>query len=225
MTTIEADPQDDAWDLYVAGWKVLKQGGRVREAESMLRTAAATGLPEASYGLGVALSYQRGRLAEEEAAFRAALGSDEPDYVCSAAMYLGELAHLRGDSEGARAAYALAERQEAPLSYQASCHLALLLAYAGDHDGARERFTSFAVWKGHQRDVDLTDGSADRLAQLFVGVAASRRTRVAWFQYVRARIWLSRLISARVANSRSATQWQSRITDRKSMLIERFWAW
>lgn len=225
MTTIEADPLDDAWDLYVEGWKVLKQGGRVREAEAMLRAAAAAGLPEASYGLGVALSYQRGRIAEEEAAFRAALASVEADYVCSSAIYLGALAHLRGDAEGAQAAYALAERQEDPRSFEASSKLALLLAYEGDREGARERLTSFAVWHGHERDVDLTDGTADRMAELFVAVAAGRRTRRAWFQYIRGWIWLRRAISARVANSRRATRCRTSLSDCTRRLAERFWAW
>jgi hypothetical protein len=81
------------------------------EAEAAYREAIARGFTDAWLWLGMLLATQPGREREEQAAYRAAMASENVETAAWAAGYLGNLVDLHyDDRSGARACFEFAEK-------------------------------------------------------------------------------------------------------------------
>ncbi len=217
----DRDPNDwwqRAYDLH-------GRGGHQAEAEAAYRQAIAGGLTEVWLGLGILLSTQPGRERDEEAAFRAAMASENLDTAARAALHLGDLMILvYDDRSAARACFEFAEKHGArDVAFPATHRLAHLLAYEGDREAALDRTRSYAIWFGDERNRDMSGEGVSTLS-MWVKVASGRYTREPFRRFVNFRGRAMRRRRSVVARSERLTSWSNRISKLRSRLAERFWA-
>lgn len=127
----------------------------------------------AAAGLGVELPLYR-NADQNEAAFREAIDSGDPDQAAAAASRLGDLLQERGDVAGAEAAFRLAidsgHREHAPL---AAISLGALLIEQEDAAGARDHF-QMAIDSGNAQAVPAAANCLGVLLQAQGDVSGAR---------------------------------------------------
>jgi len=215
----------DPYDAFERGHALHSVGGQGVAAETAYREAIAGGVTDAWLNLGILLATQRGREREEAAALRAAMASANLTVATWAAVRLGALlAHEQRDASGARACFEFAEEHgTGSISFAATGELAVLLAFGGDIDAARDRFRSFAIWYGHERHQDMSGTGAEIPAVLHTWLAGGRFTRRPWWLVRRGIFRARRRWCSLLARSRRATTQAERFRAFRARFAERFW--
>ena len=201
-------------------------GGHRAQAEAAYRRAIAGGMSDAWLGLGSLLTTQRGREHDAEAAFRAAMASENLETAASAAIYLGELVDLTHDDLAtARACYEFAERHgNREVGFRATQRLIALLAYQGDVEAAWDRMRSFAIWYGDERNVDMSSEGESGMP-LLIKIASGRHTREAFRRALHLRGRVSRSRRDVFARSERLTSWSDRVAEVRTQVAKCFWDW
>ena len=146
------------------------------EAESAYRDAIAGGVTEASLDWAGRCPRSPGAERDEEAAYRAAMASDDLATAAWAAAYLGEMLDIiYDDRSAARACFEFVEKYGSrTASFKASARLAEFLAYDGEIEAARDRVRSYAIAVGDERNQDMSGKGAESIALLVSGLAGGR---------------------------------------------------
>ena len=223
--SMHPEMEDAALAWFRRGYELHLRGGHAAEAEAAYRQAIAAGAVDAWLNLGLLLWLQRGRETDAVAALREAMASDDVARAAHAAVELGDVLYfLRDDVSAARACYEFAERNgDLPVAFRASGQLAMLLAFDGDTEAARERIRSFSIWYGDERDVDLVGGGAEILAVGLTTLAGARLTREPFRRGRRALFRARRLRRSIIASSRRASLVARRARDARRRAGQRFW--
>jgi hypothetical protein len=197
------------------------------EAEAAYRDAIAGGVTQAWPYLGRLLSMQPGRERDEEAAYRAAMASDDLETAAWAAGYLGDMLDIVYDDRStARACFEFVERHGSrTASFDATRRLAEFLAYDGDIEAARDRVRSYAISAGDERGQDMSGATAEFFALLVSGLAGGRYTRKTWRRYRRINFRANRRWHSLVAKSERLTSCHTRIIETRTRVAQRFWTW
>lgn len=217
--------EDAAFAWFERGYELHLRGGNVVEAEAAYRQAILAGADDAWLNLGLLLWLQRGREADAVAALREAMASDDVGRAAHAAVELGDLLYfVRDDVLAARRCYEFAERNGAlPVAFKATVQLAMLLAFDGDTEAARERIRSFAIWYGDERDVDMVGGLAEIPAVMMTTLARARLTREPFRRGRRTIFRARRFRRSVIAKSHRASLITRRAREARQRASQRFW--
>ena len=169
---------DPGYPRLVEG-RTLHTQRRWAAAERAYREAIAAGRVDGWLFLGLVLQPWPGRETEAEAAFRAAMADDNPEFSARAANELGHmLLRLEGDLAGARECFAFAvERGSGRTRESATLTLAHILGAEGDREGAADGFRSVAAERFRAAGIEVGDDELRRFASAMAGLTLRPRLR------------------------------------------------
>lgn len=156
--------QDRLEDPYYEGIALAKQPGQSLAAEAALRRAIGAGRDSAWLRLAAVLAAQPGREDDEEQALRAAVAVETLERSTYASWHLASLLHhVRGDRDGARAAFGHATTATGQHALAALRQLAILAALDGDHRARRALLAEFVHRSLDEHDVELSSRAQRRM--------------------------------------------------------------